>query len=477
MEIDEDSQVTAQIQARFEKATIANEILDILDHADSFRILVSNAKAPFVRKSIIHLSSFAESESAAEYSRALCALAMLWSEKLLRPIVDQLTKRFLTLRMSDCYDALTLDQKVLVANWVASKNFPWLREHALIRAIRDSNNSNLCQIHVKTLFDKSTDAASVLDGLSNAVKDRRTTLLAREGEALPSIPTLLSVVCNLLLRVEKPLGKHFPDALWAFVSLAFDVLQEASTAGELSSFEYELATTICTVVERTPCLLASESIAALLAQLENRLTSRPDKRWVKVRARFQIVATEAIKLLASLGCKGLNIVEALKALGFSHSEIQSMLQGIVDAIEIDDTEIVQWLSNNRIHGTTKSQAQKSECSDDELVAAIMVRAEELTRANQRNVATSDEDLISPLLTEIEQLAVVRAMNLDGEVGQIIAYNPVRQSLTEPIGSETNVLVLAPGVIKTQSEGRFHQVRRSIVEPAKHKVESEASARI
>ena len=113
MEIDEDSQVTAQIQARFEKATIANEILDILDHADSFRILVSNAKAPFVRKSIIHLSSFAESESAAEYSRALCALAMLWSEKLLRPIVDQLTKRFLTLRMSDCYDALTLDQLVL----------------------------------------------------------------------------------------------------------------------------------------------------------------------------------------------------------------------------------------------------------------------------------------------------------------------------------------------------------------------------
>ena len=455
---------------QLETAATKAELVSILCIPGSSKVLAKNVKLPCVRKSVMILCADAGNSPVEEYSRTLATLAVLSAEKQLQPLIDEFSPKFLSGRVAEVYQTLSKEERVLVSSWISSKSLSWLTGHAAQWAVQEAADPELCLIHVKTLLTRTADLAAGLNLILGEVQN--LDALGQSSDAAPLL-TLCRIICDVVAKTDRPLGKSFAYEFSTLIRRGLNTNAQAKPDTARISTALTAATTLSALIGRSPSLLGTDACFSLFATLDGALGGASERKWTKVRKNILQQFIEAAAFVALDGQRPEALLNRIETAGVRKAEMESICRAIVERYDIADEEVAGWVTQRGKARNTSGPATQGGARDDEVIAMILIRADELERTALHEQCSSAHTALEALEVEIRQLALRRSMALDGEPGQIVEHDPLRQTCTGAVQAGDKVVVVSPGVVMTLASGHHVQVRPAIVAPACSKPDREA----
>jgi hypothetical protein len=449
-----------EVLEKLQSANTGADVVSIVGDISIAKVIGQYSKEPAVRKAVMLLASGGPDLAAEERGKRMAALAILWSVKDLRSLVDEFAPRALVEPLADVSAILPYQDRVLIAAWLSKKKMAWIIDFAAMSAISESEEERLCQCYVTLLLGRAPSFAFALQGLNNAIDS--VDLTHRRFDA-KRIVNLCVALAHAAGKTSVPLGKRFSQILMEFVIVR--VLQ----GGDIMSRDVRsqtglgVAAFISALAQRSPSLLLSETLFEIVTTLERTWIPVEEKKWVRIKKSFMDQIGQLVTLFSLSGMVASDLVRNARLLEKPKGSFAKLCRKILEENDVSSEEVTAWLLRGGNDEGLPKKSPPEPRTDVEALATVMLRAEELESAASREPMAPGNPLLQALLTEINQMAVRKGLQLDGRRNGVVAYDPLRQRSVGPVEIGTRVGVLVPGVVRKTAAGQF-QIIQAVVQP-------------
>ena len=442
---------------RLAATTTGADVLEVLGETSTVESLAGFEKEPSIRKAVMLLAQPDSALGVAERLRRLAFLSAFSTLKHVRSITEEFAPRALAEPLPNFSVGLSQSEKTLIATWVSGRKVTWMPNAALRTALIESSDEKLCQAYTAIYVSGTPHLGFSIERLTGELIELKNTEIPL---GVAGRRNLCRALAHVVAKVPSPSGKGLPTVLAVFFAQILPSDSTGLVKEEKADLAYAIGELVLALVARFQGLLLSGTLHEAALRLETGWISPDDRKWKQFRKELFTWTEKLTTLFALGGVCATELVTHARSCETVVGATEAMCRKILEHNDILSEEVAAWLAK----GGGDMVVHREPSSDTEAVAQLLLRADEFASLDPSRGIDNESALKDALLTELNQLAVRKGLQLDSARNGIVAHDPLRQRSTSQVPSGGRVRVLSPGVVRKTESGVF-QVVQAIVEPA------------
>jgi hypothetical protein len=445
------------------------------------------SKAPEFSTLINNLAEVANDKSSTDRLTAvalICKLAGLLKNQ--RPQLAKLIS-LATREIFPSLDSLEdADSRLYLATFWRYSTPDWASQYLANSAVREDGSEIVRKECIDGLFSTQHSLSSVIHLLRTCLKDLK---FATESPAKSSSRRLKRILAALrgsfIGRLKNP-GQGAGEELKELLDASFQKLDGPPTLELQEEIAEEVLALLHEIVRTSFVSATDESTYAVFETLKRWFAPGDWERYTEKSVIASFVAhdiEEVLELLVKIGRPDNQLLRFLGIISGSERQARQRALGILSRNPGLSEEIAAWLQGRSIKRKSKLANESQTVRVDEDVSLLLLDSMAIAEMGlqvQRDVLRKmkilgDENTpfigtfverVLALTGNIQALATNRSLQMVGEIGAVVEFQPLQHELTDQqdLGA-TTVLIIRPGVMTQVEDGSYRIVRKALVERA------------